>query len=665
MSFTFVATASYLLELNSMHGIDSAALPDDTYTITFLSGLGSNGFCFARRRRLRGGPISNYPTTFTTNYQHNAAPVLSIPDFARGPDNNTPIQVPNVFASGIPITLYNAAGVTDVTFSLSYNPALLTIGAYGGAGSDATDQNHANLILVSNSGGSATFHYTDPNPISATSIAPLVLGDITAVVPSSPGAAALSMYQVKELLQLGNIAINGNANSGAVSANGIHVNAYLGDVNGDKVINGLDTLTANMVAQGQAAGFSAYTQLDPVIIGDVAGDNSIDAADVTTIDSFVARLNPVQIPMPPTQLPTNNPNYVNPNSIHSPNAADPTLSLVAGSTNVSVIIDHPDPEESTGLTSATLALTYDPTMVGVSPADITLGAIPSQGIGWQISSVVDQRTGQIGIQLYSLTPITATQAGSLVNITLHVLQGVTVPTTAVILVNVVYPNGQWFGTGLADSQGGMILSLGADPLVLPTSSVIVSSTTTTSPNNTETTNQANSQLLKDAPAQNDSQESAGTTALLAKSEDRDESQPMATASLWLPTNGVIQPMGQTFQIGSLPLLNSLLYRNSPGTIAAERLFLPLADSANAPVDFGLVNQSLSSLIWDTSPGLDWLEAMNQLPVAGSETHPFVESMIPEENLQPIPGSDRSAAIDQFFAGIPQTRGDDFGDLGAD
>ena len=384
MSFTFVATANYLLELNSMRGLNSAVLPDDTYTVTLLSGAGSNGFLYA----LEGGAgpgLGNYTTTFTTSYQRNATPVLSIPDFARGPDSNSPIQVPNVFASGIPITLYNAAAVTDVTFSLSYNPALLTVGAFGGAGSDASDQNHASLILVSNSGGVATFHYSDPNPVSATPTAPLVFGDITAVVPSNAGAAALSLYQVKELLQLGNIVINGNdASGGAVSANGVHVNAYFGDVNGDKVISGLDTLTANTVAQGQAAGFSAFSQLDPVIIGDVAGDYSVDAADVGTIDSFVAMLHPLQIPMPPTQLLPTDPNYVNPNSIHSPNAADPTLSLTRGLTAlgspvVSVMIDHPDPDGSTGLTSVTLALTYDPAAFSVSPADITLGSIPRTG----------------------------------------------------------------------------------------------------------------------------------------------------------------------------------------------------------------------------------------------------------------------------------------------
>ncbi len=205
-------------------------------------------------------------TTFTTHYQASATPTLGLPDFARGPDSNTPIEVPNNGAAGIPITLYNAAQVTDVTFSLTYNATLLNVnGVLSGATSDATDP-AASITLVSNvvspgvNIGIATFHYTDANPQSATPGNPLVLGDIQAVVPSGTGAAALGLYQVKEQLQLGRIIINNGDLRGAVAANGVHVNAYFGDVNGDGVINGLDTLSANRVATGIASGFSAYAR---------------------------------------------------------------------------------------------------------------------------------------------------------------------------------------------------------------------------------------------------------------------------------------------------------------------------------------------------------------------------------------------------------------------
>src|SRR4029077_7936752 len=87
---------------------------------------------------------------------------------------------------------------------------------------------------------------------------------------------------------------------------------------------------------------------------------------------------------------------------------------------------------------------------------------------WQIKSVVDQATGQIGIELYSLTPITSAEAGSLVNIAFHVVPGASVPATAVQLVNSVTPRGQWFSTEVADEQGQFVLSPGLDRLVLET-----------------------------------------------------------------------------------------------------------------------------------------------------------------------------------------------------
>ncbi len=464
-SITFKATASYLSELNgaAQSATSSAVLPDDTYTVTLVSGSGANGFIDGLLTHLDGannGAHANFTTSFTTQYQANATPVLGIPDFARGPDSNAPIKVPASGANGIPLTLYNAANVTDVTFSLTYNPALFNItGTLSGNASEATDA-AATLTLVTNAGGVATFHYADTNPQAATASAPLVLGDLVAMVPAGTGAAALGLYQTKELLQLGNVVIDQGAVAGAVSANGVHVNAYLGDVNGDKVIDGLDKLNADNVAQGRGTGFSAFVQLDPVIIGDVAGDLSIDAGDVSALDSYVAQLHPAQLPLPPTQLPATNPNYVNPSSIHSPSAADPTLNLVTrsltalGAPVVAVMIDHPDPEGSTGLTSVTLALTYDPALLSVTPADITLGSIPNGGSGWQLSAVVDQATGQIGIQLYSATPITLNQPGSLVNIAFESSGASTgVSPRLIQLVDSVTPHGQWFNTGVADAQG--------------------------------------------------------------------------------------------------------------------------------------------------------------------------------------------------------------------
>jgi hypothetical protein len=272
------------------------------------------------------------------------------------------------------------------------------------------------------------------------------LVSITAYVPY----AARSQYQVKDLLTLGNITVNNGAT--VVPANAVDVNAYFGDVNGDHHLDGLDKGFIANVASTASTGFSAFTLLDPAIIGDLSGDNAVTANSTSLLSNYLLALPVAKIPALP------NPPIAD-NLFTSPFAFDPTLSLPAavqassnGVVNVPVLLDQPRPAGSTGLVEAELALTYDPSVLSLSAADITLGTIPGQGTGWQLTSVVDAATGQIGIQLYSLTPITANLAGSLVNITFHVVSGASVPSTPVQLVDTVTPHGQSFGTVLADAQ---------------------------------------------------------------------------------------------------------------------------------------------------------------------------------------------------------------------
>ncbi len=132
----------------------------------------------------------------------------------------------------------------------------------------------------------------------------------------------------------------------------------------------------------------------------------------------------------------------------------------------------PIPRAAPASTQASLSLTYNPQVVSLTPADITLGNIPQQGSGWQLSAVVDAATGQIGILLVGAMPISATQAGSLVNLAFHRLAlgdtpAAKPPAATVQLVASATPNGLRFDTSLADSEGGLILSQGVDQFYLP------------------------------------------------------------------------------------------------------------------------------------------------------------------------------------------------------
>ncbi len=213
-------------------------------------------------------------------------------------------------------------------------------------------------------------------------------------------------------------------------------------------------LLAN-VASTLNTGFTAFTLLDPAIIGDLSGDNAVTSNSTSLVSNYLLAFRSPRFPRCPIRrLPTI--------CSHRRLASDPALSLPAtvqansnGVVNVPVLLDQPRPAGSTGLVEAELTLTYDPAVLSVSAADITLGSIPSQGTGWQLSAMVNAATGQISIQLYSQTPITTDQAGSLVNMAFHVKSDTSLSeaTTVQLLKS---------QTVLADSQAAMILSPGLD-----------------------------------------------------------------------------------------------------------------------------------------------------------------------------------------------------------
>ena len=451
---TFNVSSNFLAASNPG---GSATLPDDTYTVTLTSGIGSNGFQDITGQGFDDGHGSHtdYIGSFTTTYQRDNTQVLGIVDFARGPnasgDTATLVKVPNDPANGghvgIPITLYNAGSLTSAGFTLTYNANILTV--IGGISdpSNAAAAFHMTSNVPSADGvhSVATFAFTGAAPQNGT----LILGDITAYVPYS----ARSQYQVKDLLALGNITVSGGA--AVVLADAVDVDAYFGNVNGDHHLDGLDKGLIANVASTLSTGFTAFTLLDPAIIGDLSGDNAVTSNSTSLFSNYLLALPVTKIP------PLPNPPIAD-NLFASPLAADPALSLPAtvqasagGVVNVPVLLDDAHPPGSTGLVEAELTLHYDPAVVSVSAADITLGSLPSQGTGWQVSAQVNASTGQITIQLSSQTPITSDQAGSLVSIAFHFKPGQSkLDHTTVELVQ--------SETVLADEQGALLLGLGSN-----------------------------------------------------------------------------------------------------------------------------------------------------------------------------------------------------------
>ena len=107
--------------------------------------------------------------------------------------------MPNDTSHGIPITLYNAASVTDVHFTLNFNPALLAV--TGASTADSTGG--GSLTLVS----STDVHRHLPLHQQVGQSGIVILGDILANDPNT----AKTSYGVKELLALGTITVNNAA----------------------------------------------------------------------------------------------------------------------------------------------------------------------------------------------------------------------------------------------------------------------------------------------------------------------------------------------------------------------------------------------------------------------------------------------------------------------
>jgi hypothetical protein len=296
----------------------------------------------------------------------------------------------------------------------------------------------------------ATISFSSPSPLAGP--AAVNLGTLTARVP----VANTASYGAKQLLHFMSESLSNSVGASipVTNADAVQVIAFLGDASGDGVYSPLDAALLSRVAVGIDSGFAAYARTDPVIIGDIVTAGSVNSADATLMNQYLAGQFVAQMPIYPTGLTTN------------PAGPDPTLSVVpvsssasAGSTiTVPVNIDTAKPDGSSGMMEAVLGLRYDPQVFTVTSDDIQLGSVPESGSGWHLTSVVNPLTGQIGIDLYSTSPIQSAAGGSLVTLALHVREGAPAGTTALSLVPQVSPTGNHvYDTEVADAQGAFVL----------------------------------------------------------------------------------------------------------------------------------------------------------------------------------------------------------------
>ncbi len=279
----------------------------DTYTLSVRSGsdalkdtggnlLDGNG---------DGTPGDNLPATFTVA-SSASGPVLSLPDFARGPGQ--PVNVPAT-ASGLPVRLSNPAGVTSLTFLVSWNPAQLTI---NGAAAGANAASGATVMFTPGASGTATVTYSAGTAIRTANAALVAL---TASVPMGATYGSLSVVRLS----------SASANGGALAISGdlaVEVAAYLGDVNASRGYTGVDTTLIGRLASGTATGLSAFPTLDPRVIADISGDGAVTGVDTTLMSRRASGATVPQIPALPGTSAT-------PSALSSSSAASTLASPVA------------------------------------------------------------------------------------------------------------------------------------------------------------------------------------------------------------------------------------------------------------------------------------------------------------------------------------------------
>lgn len=315
------------------------------YTLTLRSA--ADGFKDIYGQLLDGNKNGTAGDAFVRTFRVGATPrTLSVGDFSRGPGQNVDIKAANT-SSDLPIRLSNGRGITQVSFTLRYDPALLTI---------------ANILLGNTLPRGASLQFTNDTvqgllTVSISSTTSLTTSnkafDLVKLVASIPDDAP---YRAKQILDLTDISLN----KGVVPVSGddgLQVVAYLGDATASKSITSDDYTSVSGVAGRQRSGFATYATVDPVLIADINGNGRVESRDALLILNETGWALPGTFGVNVAAIP-DIPEWVEP---ADPIGPDPLVSIPTTMTaaldelvTVPVLVDPAD-----GLSSAQITLAYD------------------------------------------------------------------------------------------------------------------------------------------------------------------------------------------------------------------------------------------------------------------------------------------------------------------
>ena len=205
-------------------------------------------------------------------------------------------------------------------------------------------------LLGTSAPGRAVLEYTGPALPSGTQTA---IGFITATVPAGT-VANPTPYRAKNLLHLSGVSVNGGRTE-AVTSDGLHLVAYVGDANGDGAYSSDDAVKITRALLQADTGFAAYPLVDPVIVADTDGAGYVPSDAALQVNEAGVGIGTASLANPPI-----------PGGTHFKliaNNVDPSLSIPAelavradGTITVPVNIDDPHPAGSTGLIERTWPL---------------------------------------------------------------------------------------------------------------------------------------------------------------------------------------------------------------------------------------------------------------------------------------------------------------------
>ncbi|KLU01377.1 other cellular organization [Rhodopirellula islandica] len=283
-------------------------LAADTYTATLRSA--SDGFTDLADGELLDGDGDgtaggNYVTTFTV--ASPASLVVGLPDIVRGPSQTVQLPVGGSgteLPAGLPIQLSNADGVTSVTLTIQYDPAMLDIsGVQLGEDAPTGSQVEANLDTP----GVATITFFS---LEAMDAGQADIIDLIATIPED------APYGSTGTLTISSLEVNAGGMT-ATADDAIQVVAFPGDVNANRRYDaedarlvarvGVDLDTGFVItdATGSGEAFVPFAAIDPDLLGDVTGQDGLSPLDASDLLRRVVGLSTPNIPdLPDAQAPT-------------------------------------------------------------------------------------------------------------------------------------------------------------------------------------------------------------------------------------------------------------------------------------------------------------------------------------------------------------------------